>query len=341
MRRRAFLGALVVFLSGCAESLPTDGLPTATPAETETASPTPTATATDTPTATPTERPTPTPTAVETPTPTPTPTESPTPRRTELSLSGQLAAELIAEARDEITEAVGAYAEFARVDTPTILDVTAATTRYRYAAINGHLSNASNALLDARDKGNDEQEVIVNRLLDVVEFLRLAGQTQERVVACFGALSEARTAFEEENQDRARNRLDVMVNERRFGRNRLEELRSNTAEENMDESTTLSREQYREKISQFDLELSTVNMLPDPLSRFADGIQRLKDARRLERRENFNNADRAADEAEQIFEEVLSSLDSILGGDVAPAFEADIEELRALAEEKRVEADDF
>lgn len=339
MRRRAFLGALVVFLGGCAESLPTDGLPTATPSETQTAPPTATATATESPT--PTERPTQSPTAVETPTPTPTPTDTPTPQRTELSLSAQLAADRISEGRERIAEAVEAYAEFARTDTPTILDVTAATTRYRFAAINGHISNASNALLDARDKGNSQQQAVIDRLLDVVEFLRLAGQTQERVVACFSAFTEAKTALEEENVDRTRNRLDAMANQRRFGRNRLEELRSNTEEENMGESTALGRQQYREKVAQFDLELATVNALLEPLSRFADGIQRLADARRLERQENHNNAERAAREAEDIFEDVVAALDSVLDDEVAPAFEVLLEELRALAEEKRVEADDF
>lgn len=342
MQRRAFLGAFILALSGCSERLPTDLVSPGPPSPTETEPGT--ATTTETPTASPT--PTPTPTATEVPpTPTPTPTEtataSPTQRETELSLSAQLAAEQITEARTLITETVTAYAAFAGGSSPSILDVDASTTRFRFASINGKISDANNALLDARDKGNRNQREQVTVLLDVVEFLRASGQVQERVVATYAAFTAARTALREENVDRARSQANVMVNERRQGRNRFQELSENTEEASMDATEALSRRTYRRKLDQFDRELSTVNQLTGPIDRFADGIQRLKDARRLERQENFNNADRAADDAEAIFEEVIAALDAVLAGAVAVAFEADIESLREYADEKRIEADDF
>ena len=344
MQRRAFLGAFIFALSGCSEQIPTDlvspgpGSPTETEPGTATESPTPTPSPTPTETPTATEVP---PTPTETPTPTESPTESPTPKKTELSLSAQLAAEQIEKARKIIRETVTTYAGFADASDPTILDVSAATTRFRFASINGKIGDANKALLDARSKGNDRQRERVAVLLDVVEFLRASGQVQQRVVAIFSTFSAARTALHEENVDRTRNRVETMVNERRQGRNRFQELDSNTEEASMDATEALSRRTYRRKITQFDLELSTANQLTGPSDRFADGTKRLKDARRLERQENFNNADRAARDAEAIFEEVVAALDAVLAGDVAPAFEADIESLREYADEKRIEADDF
>lgn len=341
MQRRAFLGTLVIVLSGCAERLPTDVVSPESP--TATATETATATATETEAPTPTATTSPTPTEAPTPTPTATPTEtaSPTPPPTELSLSAQLAAEKIVDARETITETVSTYAAFAGGSSPTILDVTAATTRFRFAAINGMISDANNLLLDARDKGNEQQRSQVTVLLDVVEFLRGAGQVQQRLVATYTTFVDAQTALEEETVDRIRSEVQEMTNERRQGQNRFTELQSNTSEESMDATDALSRRTYRRKIAQFDTELSTVNQLPDPLSRFADGIERLKDARRLERQENFRNAEDAARDAEAIFEEVIASLDAVLEGEVASSFESGIESVRALAEEKRVEADDF
>ncbi|MDX1745417.1 MAG: hypothetical protein R3324_05720, partial [Halobacteriales archaeon] len=214
------------------------------------------------------------------------------------------------------------------MSSPSLLDVNASTTRFRFASINGIISDANNALLDARDKGNDAQRDQVAVLLDVVEFLRSAGQVQQRVITTFSAFSAAETAVQNEELDRIRSQVDVMATERRQGRNRYAELESNTSEDSMDATEAISRQTYRRKLAQFDLELSTANQLPTPLNRFADGIQRLRDARRLERQDNFNNARKAARDAESIFEEVLATLETILEGDVAPAFEAGIERLQ-------------
>lgn len=334
MRRRALLGTVVVFVSGCSEQLPTDLLP---PTPTEEPTETPTPTASPTPAATPASAPTPT----ETPTESPTPTEPTDPPETELSLSGRLARDLIVDGRRDLRRAVDAYAAAARVSDPTILDVTAATTRFSYRLIGGAIGDASSKFLEARRKGNDDQQALANRLLDVVQFVQRSGQCQERLVTTYRRLGAVQESFDREDTDAVRTRIDAMSRERRHARNRLADIRSETEAANAADADVLTPADYEAKVEQFDREVSTFGALPDPLLTFADGIESLQRARRHARRDNFRQARDAARSAESTFESVLEALDAILSDDPAASLEPVVSDLRALAEEKRAEADDL
>ena len=337
MNRRAFIVALLGALAGCSERLPADGPSPGSPSTTgsppngETDSPKSTITyiqpQEEPATLTPWESPT------ATSTPTATATSSPPP--TELSLGARLAAEEINEAREAIRETVDRYSAFGQGPSPTLLDVTAAKTQFRFADINGPISNANSLLFDARPKANDRQLVVIINLLDVVEFLRAAGTVQERLAATYRGLETARGAVEDEEVARIRNQADSMENELRQGRNRFVDLQSNTSEESMHESKAVSKQDYRRKIAQFAKEFSTATQLQPLLIKFAEGIERIKDARRLENQENFNQAGKAGGEARVIFEDIISELDSILSEDIAPSFSPITEKLRSLAKDKR------
>lgn len=337
MKRRAFIVALLGALAGCSDRLPADGPSPGSPRTTgslpsgETDSPSSISTSIqpqqETATLTPWESPT------ATSTPTDTATSSPPP--TKLSLGARLAAEDIDEAREAIRKTVDRYSAFGEGPSPTLLDVTAATTQFRFADINGPISTANSQLFDARPKANDRQLAVIINLLDVVEFLRAAGTVQERLAATYRGLEIARDAVEDEEVGRIRNQADSIENELRQGRNRFVDLQSNTSEESMDASKAVSKRDYRRKIAQFAKESSTAIQLQPLLNNFAEGIERIKDARRLENQENFNQAGKAGDEAQLIFEAIIDELESILSEDIARSFRPITENLRSLAKDKR------
>lgn len=357
MERRTFIAALVALFGGCSERLPIDTEETVRPSPTPTdpSLRTPQSTATPTSVPSPTVPPTelPTPTATETPSPTPSPTASPTPTAspsptppptpTPLSPLEQVSARHIRDGRAALNETLDIYIGFAPddIENPTLLDVTANTPKFQFRDLNGPIGDASSSLLNAQDHANGEQRSIIKRLLNVVQFVRSSGQTQTRVIATYRNFVDARKALADERVDTAQSRATTMDREHNQGRIRLEELRNQTNPESTDEFERISRELYRAKISQFDLELTTAKRLLAPIDTFITGIELLKDARRLRGVDNHQQATKKANEAEDTFETVVSDLDAILDGDIAPSFEPQIEQMRDLASQKVAEADSF
>lgn len=222
-----------------ATSTPTPRLKTATP------SPTPTATVTPDST-TDTEN---TPTETQTQTPTPTEVEA-----------------LIESARDSLSEAVTAYAEFAPRNRDGIISITAKTTDFSATDVFQPTNAALNDLNDAEKYDNlDEHTEEIETLRSVHSFIAGAARTRQSLVRAYSELLEIRSLIEERSYDDVPNLTDSMGSEQESASDSFQKLLDESSSEDMVAVENISPEIYDEMVAVFRPEIGAFGVLESEL----------------------------------------------------------------------------
>lgn len=278
-------------------------------------------------------------TETATDTPEPTATETPTPTTTAEPEASTAAADLIAEVRSQLTEAVYLYAGGVSND---LLSVTADAETFRARDVLLRLSGIPRTLAEAEAEATtDDQRATVASLDGMHRYLTQATDAQSWLIDGHRALSEAYTHLDETDLGAAEEDVE----------------RVETAAEEVDEPTTTLREEldasnaaaldavsendYETKVSQLTDEATVLTSLADALSDLETGISLVNRARDEIDEGRTNRGADTADRAYNVLNDVEDSLDELLDDFPAraEAFENVADNLRYLAARNADDAD--
>ena len=258
-------------------------------------------TATDTPTAT----------ATETATPTDTPTATATPGGPEREGN-----EAIAEVLRTLNNTVGLYGVG---DSVSILGTDASSTTFPNDRVQRLLVSAEEELETARERAvTRDQQRTVDRLSVAIRFLTLATRVQIALGNTYFALSRARTALDQEDGQRARDRLGQMQTERSFVATPLERIRTETDAASVSVVDRIPASDYEAKVAQFEAESGALGRIRPPAERLSRGVGTLRSAR-ARQANNPEGATETARQALQTIEEAEAGLQTVLDGLSEPA----------------------
>jgi uncharacterized phage infection (PIP) family protein YhgE len=313
MDRRAFLVALTPLVAGCFGG--------------QRSQPTPAAPATDTPESTPTSTPEPTATATPEPTPTPEPEAS------------EAAAELIGDARRQLTEAVYIYTGGVSDD---LLSVTAEAESFRARDVLLRLNGIPRTLTEAEAEATtDEQHTTIASLDAMHRFLTQATDAQSWLIDGRRALAEAYTHMDDTDMDAAGDdieRVETAAEEVEAPMATLREALDATDPSAID---AIGESEYERKVSQLSDEADVLTSLGESVTDLENGLSLLIRARD---EVDDDRTDRAADTAERAYDalnDVEDRLDDLLDDfpERAGAFENVADDLRYLASRNANDAD--
>jgi hypothetical protein len=257
MDRRGFLIALFALLPGCTGS---DNNPA-----TETAESTAPNTTTSASTTTPTESTTETPKKTETTGP-------------DTTTGEQQAATHLSNADDYLGAAFDEYAAFAGSLNTTFVSVTAATTSFERSPVLSHLANAKEELATAEQYGTNAQSETVSQLRDVTEFLSKVAAAQEYLIEARLNLQAASDALADGEDSKLESHLNSVEARHKSVSDMVETIREETDAASATATAHASPDQYEQKLSQFDEELSTLSAFGTQLSTCVDALAPFREA---------------------------------------------------------------
>lgn len=179
--------------------------------------------------------------------------------------------DLMNAARESIRDAVEEFWSHG-TDTETLVSVTAASVDFDEQPVLDELSTARDHLDEAELYGTVDQEQIENHRTFAM-FVEWLANTQVQVIECYQRLQEVTDLLYGEELAEAggaRARFDSAVRE---ARNQFDGFQERTRDGNTTAMDIVSRDDYSEKVDQWETEVTGFEELSNPIQKTRDGLE--------------------------------------------------------------------